>query len=774
MTAMADCEPPHSDVLRRALRDSIRISLGTALLASVATAAEPVQLPKVKVQADEPSYREPASPKLTSALADTPQTVSVIPEEIFNQQGAQNLTEVLRNTPGITFNAGENGFSTGLNNFSMRGFDTSGSVFIDGVRDSGNYNRDVFNLEQVEVVKGPAADNGRGSAGGYVNLVTKTPHLDATQDFTLSYGFDEEDSDERIRATADFNQPIGESAALRVNALWQDGGVIGRDVAEQNSWGIAPSLAFGLEGPSRLVLAYQHVEHDDVPDWGVPAALIEDMNRYDPTLDAKSLRDNFYGLASDFDEVSADSAFVRFEHDFASGLTLSNQTRWSETERDAIYTLPTGYDAETREVTTQRQAYARENRTLSNLTNLSAAFATGRVQHSLAAGVELSREESQAQSFPTETNPGTDAPIGIFDPDPRRAGASNVTATQRSEVEIQTVAAYVYDTLELNEQWQLTGGLRLERYTVEIDSSTASGEPQGPDGYDVSETTVGGKLGVVYKPVQNGSLYAAVGVSSLPPGSFLSNSDISREGDNAFPGWSAGLNSEAAKVQRSINYELGTKWEFFDHQLLTTAAVFRTERENVAITGRDPRVTPLPPKTLMGYGEQIVQGIELGITGALTPAWSVFGGVVFMDSERKHSALLDEARRLANPNDYGTVLRTSGDELSFTPDVTANVWTTYRFPFGLTVGGGARYVGSSWLGRPDDAERIIANGVFGKLPSYVVVDAIATYDVSPSVALRLNVQNLSDELYAVSTNWPGQRVLLGPSRAFLLSADVRF
>ncbi len=771
---MADSESSHSDVLRRALRDSIRVSLGTALLASVATAAEPMQLPKVKVEADEPTYREPASPKVTSALADTPQTISVIPEEIFNQQGAQNLTEVLRNTPGITFNAGENGFSTGLSNFSMRGFDTSGSVFIDGVRDSGNYNRDVFNLEQVEVVKGPAADNGRGSAGGYVNLVTKTPHLDATQDFTLSYGFDEEDSDERIRATADFNQPLGESAALRVNALWQDGGVIGRDVAEQNSWGIAPSLAFGLEGPSRLVLAFQHVEHDDVPDWGVPAALIEDMNRYDPSLDAESLRDNFYGLASDFDEVTSDSAFVRFEHDFSSGLTLTNQTRWSETERDAIYTLPTGYDAETREVTTQRQAYARDNRTLSNLTNLSAAFTTGRVQHSFAAGLELSREESQAQGFPNETNPGTDAPISIFDPDPRRAGGSNVTATQRSEVEIQTIAAYVYDTLELNEHWQLTGGIRLEHYTVEIDSKTATGEPQGPDGYDVSETTVGGKLGVVYKPVQNGSIYAAVGVSSLPPGSFLSNSDISREGDNAFPGWSAGLNSEGAKVQRSINYELGTKWELFDHQLLTTAAVFRTERENVAITGRDPRVTPLPPTALMGYGEQIVQGIELGVAGALSPAWSVFGGVVFMDSERKHSALLDEARRLANPNDYGTALRTSGDELAFTPDVTANVWTTYRFPFGLTVGGGARYVGSSWLGRPDDAERIIANGVFGKLPSYVVVDAVATYDVSPSIALRLNVQNLSDELYAVSTNWPGQRVLLGPSRSFLLSADVRF
>jgi catecholate siderophore receptor len=764
------------DALKRALRNSIRLSLGTTtLIAGLAHAAEPAQLPRVRVEADEaPAYKESASPKATAPLADTPQTIAIIPQEIFHQQGAQNLTEVLRNTPGITFNAGENGFSTGLSNFSMRGFDTSGSIFIDGVRDSGNYNRDVFNLEQVEVVKGPAADNGRGSAGGYVNMVTKTPHLDATQDFTLSVGFDEQDSDERMRATMDINQPFGEHAALRVNALWQDGGVAGRKVAEQGSWGIAPSLAFGLGTENRVVLAFQHVEQDDIPDWGVPAAFIDDMQRHDPTLDAESLRDNFYGLASDFDDVTADSAFVRYEHDFSPTLTLSNQTRWSQTERDAQYTLPTGYDAAARTVTTQRQGYWRENRTLSNLTNLSANFTTGGVQHQLAAGLELSREESRARSFPTETNPGTGAPVSVFNPDPRRAGRWNITPSQRSEVEIETIAAYVYDTLELSEQWQLNGGLRVERYNVEIDNVSAAGTPQGPDGYDVSKTTVGGKLGVVFKPVQNGSLYAAVGVSSLPPGSFLSNSDISRDGDNAFPGWSAGLNSENAKVQRSINYELGAKWEFFDRQLLTTAALFRTERENVAITGRDPRVTPLPPTALMGYGEQVIQGIEFGVTGSISPAWQVFGGVVLMDSERKHSALLDEARRLANPADYGTALRTSGDELAFTPEVTANVWTTYRLPIGLTLGGGVRYVGSSWLGRPDDAERIIANGLFGKLPSYVVVDAIVTYDFTESVSVRLNVQNLTDELYAVSTNWPGQRVLLGAPRSFLLSADVRF
>src|SRR5690606_13266832 len=132
-------------------------------------------LPTVSVTASPESVPEQSSPKSTSPLLDTPQTVSIIPREVFQEQGARNLTDVLRNTPGISFNAGENGFGSNTNDFSLRGFSTSGNIFIDGVRDSGNFSRDAFNLEQVEIVKGPAADNGRGGAGGYVNLETKTP-----------------------------------------------------------------------------------------------------------------------------------------------------------------------------------------------------------------------------------------------------------------------------------------------------------------------------------------------------------------------------------------------------------------------------------------------------------------------------------------------------------------------------------------------------------------------------------------------------------------------
>lgn len=738
--------------------------------AQTPTQAEPdaLTLPPITVTGEVLPPEQPRSAKFTAPVVDTPQTLSIIPESVYRQQGAQNLTDVLGNTPGISFSAGENGFATNTNNFQLRGFDGSGNIFIDGVRDSGNYSRDIFNIEQVEVAKGPAADNGRGGAGGYVNLVTKSPKLENAAYGTVSYGFDEYDADGRARGTLDVNRTLGANSAGRVNLLVQDGGVVGRDVAEAKTLGFAPSIAFGLDTATRLVASYQYLEQDDLPDWGVPAAFIDGMLRYDPAIDENE-RDNFYGLNSDYDEVTAHSLLARIEHDFASGVLLSNQTRWSQTEREARYTLATGYDAGTREVSTQTQFFARETSTLANLTNLSLSFQTGGLKHTLATGLELTREESDADRFATINQPGTD----VDNPDPNRAAGTPPAPTATAATTIDTMAVYVYDTIEFSERWQLTGGLRAERYEVELDNKNLDGTPGGAgDDYDVSETTLGGKLGLVFKPAANGSLYASVGLSSLPPGSYLSNPDISRTGDNVFPGF-GGQNNPDAKVQRAINYEVGAKWAFFDERLLTTVALFQTERRNVAITGKTPG-EPDSEETLQGYGKQIVKGIELSATGHITSEWSVFAGLGLLDSERQHSAFLDAARREASPNDYGDYLTTDGDELAFTPNVSANLWTTYRFTNGFTVGGGVKHVGDSYVGRPDDADRIIPNGQFGELPGYTVVNAVFSYDVGSKLSLRLNVDNITDELYAVSSNWPAQRVLLGTSRAFLLSADYRF
>ncbi len=761
--------------------------LAAALLAVLALPAHagtdtqqsaPRTLDQVEVVGEVPD--KASSPKFTAPLLDTPQTIAVIPSDVFNAQGAQNLTDVLRNVPGISFDAGENGFGTNNNNFSLRGFDTSGSIFIDGVRDSGNYARDVFNIEQVEVAKGPAADNGRGGLGGYVNLVTKSPQLGYFFRGTASYGTDGTDADSRLRTTLDLNNQVGETSAFRLNLLLQEGGVVGREHAESDAVGIAPSLAFGLGTNTRVTLAAQYLSQSGRPDWGVPGAAIEGSINYNPVA-ASADRDTFYGLASDFDDNTSASVTARIEHDFANGITLSNQTRWVETDRKALYTVPFGYTVATQTVVGDTQAYQRENSTFSNLTNLGATFSTGAIEHTLAAGLELSREESEALRFGTSTPPAT----SVLAPNFNRVVAGMPAAQQANRVKIDTVAVYAYDTVKFNEQWQLTGGLRAERYDVEIDSKTAAGAPTGPDGYEVSETTLGGKLGLVYKPVENGSLYAAVNIATLPPGSWLSNPDISRTGDNAFPGI-IGQNNDAAKSQRAVSHEIGVKWDFLDDRLSTTAAVFQTQRRSVAVSGKEPGVAS-SPTVLRGYGKQIVRGIELSATGRITDAWTVFAGAVFLDSKREHGAYLDAARCTANPADYragATVADcaaiiasgagSDGDQLAFTPKRSANLWTTYAFANGLTIGGGVQHVGDSWAGRPDDADRIIPNGRWGELPGYTIGSLMASYAVNDKLTLRFNVDNVTDETYATSGNWAMTRAFIGPARSYLLSADFRF
>jgi len=741
--------------------------------ALVSLAAVPAQaqtsagsLPAVTVTATPEG--EPSSPKFTAPLLDTPQTIQVVPQEVFNEQGARNLSDVLRNTPGISFNAGENGFGTNNNDFSLRGFSTSGNIFVDGVRDSGNFARDAFNLEQVEVIKGPAADNGRGGAGGYINLETKVPKAENFVSGSVGVGFDSYDSKERLRGTLDLNRMFSDNGAFRLNLLAEDGGIAGREHARQKSFGIAPSVSFGLNSPTTVTLSWQHIEQDDRPDWGVPAEMIKGTARYNP-LAATADRDNFYGLLGDSDKVKSDMLTARVEHRLSPTMTLSNQTRWSRTDRDAFVTAPTGYNAGTQLVTTQRWGFTRENMSLSNLTNLSNEFTAGGLKHTLSVGVELAREESDTGRFPTNQPAGT---TNIFNPNPVRNPGGSFAATQTGLVKIDTAALYAYDTIEFSPQWQLTGGVRVDHYKVELASRTAAGTGLGAmNGYERSETSFGGKLGVVYKPVQHASVYASYGQSAVPPGSWLSNPDSGREGDNAFPGWD-GQNFEGAREQKLINYELGTKWEFFDRKLSTTAAIFRTERKNVAMRSAGG--------VSSGYGEQSVQGVELGVSGHVTSAWAVYGGLVLLDSERRHSAAVDAAlasdySATGAPNpDYTAVTSTSGDELSFTPKTAINLWTTYRWDNGFTLGGGLQHVGSSWVGRPDTADRVIPNGRNGKVPSYTIYNLMAAYELTPNVRLRLNIDNVTDEVYASSVNWSAQRAFLGGPRTFLLSADFRF
>ncbi len=729
------------------------------------TAAE--ILPELSVQAQK--QREVASPKFTAPLVDTPQTISVIPKEVFNQQGAASLADVLGNTPGITFLAGEGGHVSGSNSFVMRGFDVSGNIFIDGVRDNGNYGRDIYNLDQVEVVKGPAGDNGRGAASGYLNLVTKTPQQENFAHATASYGFDEYASAERRRTTIDVNHVVSEGdsgAAIRFNALWQDGGVAGRDFAEKKTWGIAPSFAFQLSPATRLAVTYQHDQQSDRPEYGALAGTLEGTaTATRPALPVD--RSRFYGLLSDYDDVTVDVASVRLEHDLTPTIRLTNFTRYSNTDRDALYTVLGALDLRpdmndgsiTELVTTNRQAFAREIETLVNQTNIASQFTTGRFDHSFAGGLELIRENGETlrdwtglgtvgelskmvnvTAAGAPTDPTLVVGTNPYNPNPARP-ITGFAPTYRfiDDIRIDTVALYAYDTIKLSERWQATGGARLEYYEVNYDIFDRTTNTSAP--FNTDDLVFTGKLGLVFKPARNGSYYVSWGVAAQPPGtSNLSNDNGSR--NNGTPG-TTGQNSPNAKPQKSYNTELGTKWDFFNRKLTTSLALFRSERTNISVATDTNGVPTL-------YGDQTVQGIEAGVSGRITNNWILFGGLSYLDSENSNAA---------NPVQ-------NGSELNWTPSWSGNIWTTYRLPFGLTIGGGTQYTGTSRVS--------LNNTNAAELPSHWILNAVLAYDVTKNFSVRLNINNVSDELYARAINNNSNRAYFGDPRTYLLSADLRF
>ncbi|MEO7415018.1 MAG: TonB-dependent siderophore receptor [Opitutaceae bacterium] len=751
---------------------AVIVASGSPLVALAAESpskeADLAVLPSIEVQSQR--NREVSSPKFTAPLVDTPQTISVIPQEVFSQQGAASLADVLSNTPGITFLAGEGGHVSGSNSIVMRGFDATGSIFIDGVRDNGNYGRDVYNLEQVEVVKGPAGDNGRGTASGYINLSTKSPRASDFAASTLSYGFDGYASVDRQRATLDVNRSLDETvkgAAFRVTALWQDSGVAGRDYAEKKSWGVAPSLALGLGTPTRLTLGFQHDEQNDRPDFGTLGGTVAGTaTAIRPRLPVE--RSRFYGHTSDFDDVKLNVLSARLEHDLSPSIRLSNVTRASSTDREAIYTvlsainnLPDRNSGQALEiVTANRQAFFREVKTFSNQSNLASQFATGSLLHAFAGGLEFIREQGHALRDWTglgvaadlskdvnQTAAGAPAPVSTvvgtspYQPNPHRpiTGFAPVYAFV-DDIRIDTFALYAYDTIKLNERWQATGGARLEHYKANYDILARATNLSTP--FEVSDTLLTGKLGLVFKPARNGSLYFSWGVAAQPPGtSNLSNDNGSRS--NGTPG-TTGQNSPNADPQKSSNYELGTKWDFFQRKLTTSFAFFRSERTHIATATDAGTGEP------SAYGDQQVQGIELGVSGRITNHWILFGGWSYLDSENR------------NPSNAVA----DGAELNWTPSYSGNLWTTYRLPFRLTLGGGLQYTGESKVA--------LSNTNAAALPAHTVFNAMASYEITPRLNLRLNVNNVADKLYARSLNNNSNRTYLGEPRSFLASLEFKF
>lgn len=753
------------------------------------------QLPAVKVQ-DEAiqDYKADrvSSPKFTQPLVNTPQTISVVKKEVMAEQGALSLSDALRNTPGITFQAGENGNSTSGDAIFLRGFDTQGSIFLDNIRDLGPAVRDLFNVEQVEIVKGPAgADNGRGAASGYINLVSKTPVAEDLAAGSVSYG-----TADRRRITTDLNQKVGEHSAVRLNLIGQDGGVAGRDAIERQQWGIAPSVAFGLGTATRITLFSQHIQQNNTPDGGVSAIGVSgyrnlilegrDANGNAtnstgmPVLASPVDSSNFYGLDDDFEDIRANLYTVRIEHDLSPGLTVRNTARYGESDQARVLTAPlqapvvsddpdgTGPmqpvvrpDPNTWTQGRSRQASYRDNQILTNQTNLTARLKTGAIEHSLSGGVEFIYE---SQFTPTYAVVGAaQAPANLYNPNPADAAAMLAPNGVFADGDTTTAAVYLFDTLKLDEQWQLNGGLRLERYKTVTDStslSTAAANPGLPVGtlipahVEGSDNLFSYKLGALYKPRPEGSIYVAYANSLRPPSG---DNFTLVASTNAAGAPVANINSPALDPQEATHIELGSKWDLLGGKLAVTAALFKSENKN--------DLARMADDSIIQYGKREVEGLELGLVGQLATGWQASLGYTYQDTQVSEGAIATD----------GTSTQT-GAAINFSPKNSATLWTTYDLPLPLprplTIGGGARYV--------DSQARTVNNNLAGvtagivKVESYTVLDAMAAYEITQNLGVQLNVYNLLDEDYVASVNNSGQRYFPDIPRSYLVTLNAKF
>jgi catecholate siderophore receptor len=722
--------------------------MAQAVPAASSPSQAPVALDEVTVLGEqEQAYKTDtsASKKYTAPLRETPKSVTVITDQVIRDTGSLTLVDALRTTSGITFGAGEGGNPAGDRPI-IRGFNAESDTFIDGLRDVGSQTREIFNVESIEVSKGPgSAYTGAGSTGGSLNLISKTAKQRDFGDASVTLG-----SDQTRRYTLDINRVLGDNVAGRLNLMKHEANVAGRDGVDVSRWGVAPTITFGFDTPTRATLSYYHLETDDMPDYGIPLTVATPGNpgRKPVSVD----RDNFYGLESrDFRESTTDAGTIRLEHDLSESLTVSNTTRIARTTLDYIVTNPDDSRGNVTNGLVSRSSKNRNSDTQSwvNQTDLTARFDTGSVEHTLVTGVEIS--DVGVHNRPYVVTPGTSGNTcspahlasgdctSLSNPSPKDAWTGSIArSAATTDTDTETLAAYVFDTLKFNEQWSLNMGLRYDDYETEQKAVSTAGVVTRPENKSHFWNY---QLGLVFNPLPNGSIYAAWSTSSNPSG------ETGGEGSDALS-----ANNEVLDPERNRNYEIGTKWDFFDERLGLTAALFRTEKTNARVTNASGFQESI--------GETQVDGLELGATGQITRNWQVFASYTYLDAELVKSGAANVGTRAAPVYVEGLY---DGNEVPSTPKHSFSFWNTYNLTQDLTIGGGATYVDSRF---GDTANNI-------EVPEYWRYDAMAAYRVSKNLDLQLNVQNLTDKRYFDQV-YGSHYAHVAAGRTALLSTNFHF
>lgn len=670
-------------------------------------------LPEVKVKSSRElptiynASTAASATKIEAPLRDIPQTVNVVPQSLLRDQGVRSMQDALKSVPGIGLSHGDGQ----RDQVTIRGFTAIADQFIDGMRDDALYFRDLSNIEQVEVIKGPASVlYGRGSSGGLINRISKKPGIDKNE-VSAQIG-----SWNQRRGEFDLARNFSENGlAFRVTGALERADSY-RDKQFLKRETVAPSLSFKLGANTKLLLQTEHLADRRITDFGIPAL------RGLP-VDVPS--STYYGAANardvDYTQSRMNAAGFTLSHRFNDEWSVRNAFRHYNFSLDRNNTLVGSVNEIAQTASLNRSNVRREEDGYFNQTELVQKTTLAGMSHQLLYGVEFG-QQNKDQVFRTQNNIGS---VALFNPVLPTLPFLVTTAPLTNNIGILTVASvYFQDLITLSDRWKALAGVRYDKFDQETKERRA-----GQSNLSRTDRAWSPRAGLVYQPTQNQSYYVSFSKSFQPSGETFA----------------LAANNAQIAPEETTNQEIGTKLDFLEGRASATASLFRLERTNIKAT--NPATNQLIP-----IGVQRTDGLELTFNGELPQGWKIWSGYAYLDARITSSVAIDSGQPV------------QGKRATLTPTHTANVWLTKDLGHGFGAGAGVNYVG----------DRFANAGNTITLPSYVTADAMAYYRMKV-VDLQLNVMNLFNRKYIVAGHGSaGNLNLPGAPRSMQLTARYVF
>ena len=640
--------------------------------------------------------------KVPIAAKDVPQSLTVVNEKLIHDQGKDSFKSALENVIGITFEAGEGGRIG--DNIRLRGFSVAGDIYLDGIRDIAQYNRDTFNYDRIEVLRGSASMLfGRGSTGGVVNQVSKIPRPITEHEVNVTVG-----NGNYLRTTGDFNLKTNDDAALRIGAMTTDWDGLGGK-ASTSRRGLALDYRIGIGTANEFAFSLYHLNYNDKPFLG---------GRWLEGKPAPFPADKWYGADSDYQRDSADIATVSHVHRWTDGSTLKTTIRDGYFKRDLWATqmnaLAAGVTQANFGLNTMVPRGSQTRAGEEHHTFLQSDYITTTnwfgLKNQLLVGADIARENADVYRYTgVPVRPSTT--VGLAN----NASLVDTRLKVRStEFTSTAVGTYVQDTINLTPYWKLIGGLRLDNFSGKYDRSGLA-VPAG--NLSRSDTVLSKRAGVMYQPSDEVSYYAAYGTS------FNTSGDL----------YQYDANSANTPPESSRNLEVGAKWELYEGDLSLRTALARTDKFNE----RNTDVNQATGEFLLS-GQRHTNSLEVEVAGRINTQWDIFGGIVFMHG------VIDKAGSSA------AAQATVGLNPGLTPNMQANLWSTYKLDDKWRIGGGFTHVSAN---APSSAN---AATLANHAPAYTKYDALLEYRVSEGNTIKLNIDNLTNKVYynSLYQGWP--------------------